>query len=200
MITFSQLEEERRKANEINDCSVKMIASALDITYTQSHNYLSSLGRKPRKGANIYDILNDLKDKGVKFQEVTSQIRRYAKTAKSLKNLNLRGKNLIVLTSKHAFNVKNGNIIDWSENRQLRILQVWEITHIPFMQWDDSEIKPIVSRKQEDFKYGYIYKGEIIKKFKRKPKNPVNRYISRDRSSLGKIQTIDLKNKMIVEY
>lgn len=110
--------------NESNDCSVKALAILTDTAYKVAHSVLSSLGRKPRKGAMLYDMFSAIRSLGWELEEVTDSVN--AKTVKKIATdpAFSRG-HFLVYTSGHVVAVKHGKVEDWSEDRALRVKQVW---------------------------------------------------------------------------
>lgn len=112
--------------NESNDCSVKALAILTDTAYKVAHAVLADLGRKPRKGAVLYDMFSAVRMLGWKREEVTDSV-----TAKTVKKIAsdpvFSHGHFLIYTSGHVVAVKNGKVEDWSEDRALRIKQVWKI-------------------------------------------------------------------------
>lgn len=111
---------------ESNDCSVKALSILTDTAYKVAHSVLESLGRKPRRGAMLYDMISAVRMLGWKTEDVTDSV-----TAKTVKKIAsdpaFSHGHFLLYTSGHVVAVKNGKVEDWSKDRALRIKQVWRV-------------------------------------------------------------------------
>lgn len=100
---------------EQNDCSVRSIANAKNITYEEAHNLLKSLGREDgctTSGAALAAACLRSGGKLKLFQ--IDYIERYSSHAQNLTRYlpYLQTMNFVVIMQQHAFAVVRGNIID----------------------------------------------------------------------------------------
>jgi|TARA_B110000858_G_scaffold102467_1_gene117584 hypothetical protein len=122
---------------EKNDCVVRSIASAADISYRTAHEFCKkSFGRTDKRGTNNMNIVaqmllaetSGLELEGKKFA-VKVLGRRHLKNTYKLKGeIILRQKTLksfvdshkkgtfMVMIAKHALTVKDGEVFDWKSN------------------------------------------------------------------------------------
>lgn len=140
---------------ERNDCAVKALAIATGKTYEQAHGALALRGRNHRKGVDMFTFFNALQDLGFtektvyyhhavqkaeniyyqkceKTQEIAKKMlrSRWAKgrTMKSIEPHLPKCGVYIIETSSHVLCVRAGEIHDWTQNRQHRIVKVHHIT------------------------------------------------------------------------
>ena len=74
----------------------------------------------------LYDMLSAVRMLGWSVEEVTDNIA--AKTVKKIaSDPAFSHGHFLIYTSGHVVAVKNGKVEDWSEDRALRIKQVWKI-------------------------------------------------------------------------
>lgn len=134
--SYSDMIDAAVRMNEINDCSVKALALALNIPYEMAHADLAAHGRKPRSGTYSDQVLNVLRDWGVNMSmafwprnrlswdsllseyNVTNVIRERWTTftiGSMMRDhpITARG-TWIVFVNKHVLTVRNGEILDWT--------------------------------------------------------------------------------------
>ena len=147
---YQKMNRRSDKWSERSDCTVKALAIATGKTYEQAHGALALRGRNFRKGTTMNTVFKALSDLGFTEKEVfcrhfserdhffapdkekAAKYRRSrwakGKTMKSIKpHLPQRGVYLIE-TSTHLLCVRAGEIHDWTNNRQHRIVKVHHIT------------------------------------------------------------------------
>lgn len=150
---YQKMSRRSDRWRERNDCTVKALAIATGKTYEQAHGALALRGRNFRKGTTMDTVFLALSDLGFTEKEVfcrflseqhmnkhltashkekAAKYRRSrwakGKTMKSIKpHLPQRGVYLIE-TSTHLLCVRAGEIHDWTNNRQHRIVKVHHIT------------------------------------------------------------------------
>lgn len=124
--------------SERNDCVVRSLASATGISYRSAHQYCKDeLGRKFKKGTNSQTMSNKFakaERKGLKIDNKEFSITKLGKT--DIKNrYKLKGEEIwrkktlksfmeshpkgsfMVMVAKHALTVKDGELMDWDNNR-----------------------------------------------------------------------------------
>lgn len=96
-------------AHENNDCTVRALANACEVSYQEAHDYMRSHGRKDKKGANsITAYANALIGKyKVSALPISYPIKTVAQTFKA--GLPPR---CIVRVNRHVFAVVNGKVLD----------------------------------------------------------------------------------------
>ena len=117
--------------NEKNDCFVRAVAAATGSHYDAAHSYIKEkFGREKGKGTELVALhMMDLEEKGMNIsgkefavkvlptQKITNSYKLYGeivkrkKTVKSFIKDNPKG-TFIVGVSKHAFTIKDGQLID----------------------------------------------------------------------------------------
>lgn len=103
---------------EDNDCAVRAVAVACDVSYARAHAALASAGRLPGYPTRVNNILEALRELGRAAILRTPR----AKTLRSMCR-ELRGATggVIVITCNHAAGFWDGRCIDWARDRLLRI-------------------------------------------------------------------------------
>lgn len=117
--------------NEKNDCFVRAVAAATGSHYDAAHSYVKeNFGRKEGKGTELVSLhMMNLEEKGMNIsgkdfevkvlptEKITNKYKLYGeivkrkKTVKSFIKDNPKG-TFIVGVSKHAFTIKDGQLID----------------------------------------------------------------------------------------
>jgi len=155
---FEKVKKRSRKWGESNDCTVKALAIATDISYERAHGLLALRGRCYRKGTSMSNVFSAMKELGwtattvvdrpmverherwskMDFKMTTNdkvkkmkKHRLYpAKTIKTLPDyLPSRGI-FLVETATHVLCVRAGQIHDWTKNRRHRIKEIHRISRI----------------------------------------------------------------------
>lgn len=101
--------------NEQNDCSVRSIANAKNITYEQAHNLLKSLGRKDGCTTSDRNVAIGCVTLGGKLKLFQADYQeQYQVVAKTLKRYlpYLQTGVFVVIMSNHTFAMIDGAIID----------------------------------------------------------------------------------------
>ena len=123
--------------NEKNDCVVRSVASAADITYRTAHKFCKDFfGRTDKRGTNNMNIATQMllaettgielegKKFGVKVLGKSRIRNRYKlkgeiiyrkKTLKSFIQNNSKGRYMVMIAN-HALTVKDGEVFDWKTN------------------------------------------------------------------------------------
>ncbi|REK56911.1 MAG: hypothetical protein DWQ49_09390 [Bacteroidetes bacterium] len=179
---FLRLKEAGKNYNERNDCAVKAVAAACDLTYEQAHNLLRSYGRKSGSGTSFDSIIRPAVA-SVGFD----LLRFYAPSAINTMRKILYGVNhsdtYFVLTTnyRHIVCVKRGEVIDFTEGRRHRIHHIFEL--VPNGNELTSATRENISRpvnplnprkrRTSNIRWKLINKdtGIVYKCYKRKPKD-----------------------------
>jgi hypothetical protein len=123
---------------ERNDCVVRSIASAAEVTYTTAHDFCAKVfGRKSKKGVNELVLTSELlkaQDNGLeiggkkfdvyglKKKEVCNKYKLHGeviwrkKTIKSFVQSHPVG-TFLVMVANHALCIKDGELLDWDSNK-----------------------------------------------------------------------------------
>lgn len=126
--------------NEKNDCVVRSLATAAEVSYKTAHDFCSKvLGRIQKRGTDNFAIttqmlnaeMNGLVLEGKKFDvkvlgkkdiknryKVNGDIIWRQKTLKSFVADHPKG-TYMVMVAKHALTVKDGEVYDWNGNKYL---------------------------------------------------------------------------------
>ena len=124
--------------NEKNDCVVRSIASAAEVSYKAAHEFCAKVfGRKEKKGVNGLVLASELlkaQDKGIKIgnkefevyglkkNEVCNKYKLHGeeiwrkKTIKSFVQSHPVG-TFLVMVANHALCIKDGELLDWDSNK-----------------------------------------------------------------------------------
>jgi hypothetical protein len=108
--------------SERNDCTVRALAIACDISYKDAHALLELAGRRPKRGVFIYDALHQLKPllKIEQVFKVDKSTDFHTITAKTFTKRFPKGRYLVNKRG-HAFNVVDGVLIDcWQPGSHIR--------------------------------------------------------------------------------
>ncbi len=121
----------RKAQNETNDCSVIALSIACRTTYKAAHEAMREVGRKNRKGMVTSGILIAVQQAGFKIEGVKKLRQKSGSkfTPKTIGDKLKRGYYLC-FSNNHVFAVVNGDIEDWTNNRQHRINEAYKITRI----------------------------------------------------------------------
>ena len=127
-------------AMETNDCAVIAVALAAGVSYDVAHRTLSKFGRENRKPTMFYQTNAALKELNVRLQCVTDEVqdriparsdrsrrRLTTYTAERFPGVFREGERYLALTSGHILYIEDGKVRDWSNNRSLRIIDLWRI-------------------------------------------------------------------------
>lgn len=129
---------------ENNDCSVKAIAIACGVSYSEAHSACRAAGRTNRNGTPISVSARAIESLGFTIRTVTSLeqraiVNRYPGVHRNLQSITTHHPNrfpqawadahpnMIWVTANHMLAVKDGQVIDWSNSKAMRVLLIWEI-------------------------------------------------------------------------
>jgi len=146
---FDELHGKTAEFAEYNDCAVKAVALLANVSYEIAHATLKELGRPNRHGTYLSQTLAALVKLGCPSMEFFSHrsiIKRYPGQGPGLKNITTHhprrypmiwhnAPNMLLKSQHHIAAFVNGEVIDWSVNRALRVTNI---------------IIPIASREQLD--------------------------------------------------
>ncbi len=130
MHTFEELERVAEAYREKNDCTVKAIAAACDVSYGKAHRTLAKLGRQRGRGTSVACInhaVNALTGVsayvGDSFKEADVGL-----TLNKFRAANPKG-SFIICSRGHAMAVVNGELIDWTAKTagRRKVTNVWRI-------------------------------------------------------------------------
>ena len=125
-VLYSNLERASTEKGERNDCGVKAVAIAADVSYDVAHAALWVHGR-PDNGATPWPALwAALRDCGAVANDITPQRKQWGSVASVVPKLR-RNRTYLVCTRRHILCVKGGQVHDWTEGRRHRILRVWQV-------------------------------------------------------------------------
>jgi len=126
MITFNDCAVISHRLGENNDCTVKAVAIACQVTYDEAHGYLKSLGRKWGRGhhwaGNGHGYTERLDKLGIEGEEIEFK----SKTVKTLARELTKG-HYMVKVRGHVLAIIDGKVEDWTAGRQHRVLKVMKI-------------------------------------------------------------------------
>lgn len=139
---FIKLSGQSMLAGERNDCSVKAVAVALDISYNEAHDLCCLAGRKHGEGMYTKDILAAIQ-RSDKYLTMTSvlpveMIARYPKGHRDvLRNVTTHHPSrfkdnwpegvYLLFSRHHVTAVVDGVVHDWAKGRALRVNKIYQI-------------------------------------------------------------------------
>ena len=127
--TFEDMELLRQIYQETNDCTVKAIAAACDVSYGKAHRTLAKLGRKQGRGVTMATMTQAMERLGfgvnlynaMNHEAIGTTIKRFTRE-------HATGK-YIICSKGHAMAVVNGELIDWTADTagRRKVVSVWEV-------------------------------------------------------------------------
>lgn len=137
---FSSLSTDARDLNEARDCAVKAVALVCDVPYSVAHAALKAEGRKDRKGTRIHQYVEAVRKLGktVEVVDPRSIISTYPSPHNGTKHVTShhprrfakvwdKSRTYLMSTHGHVFVVRNGETLDWSVNKILRVKTIYEV-------------------------------------------------------------------------
>jgi hypothetical protein len=112
-----------RNAIERADCAVRAVAVATGEDYGRTLMYFAACGRKPRSRTRWPVIHAAAKRLGYKLVDWPVDSRTVRTVVKELPE---RG-GFIISVSGHVAGFKDGQLVDWTEGRRHRVLQVFRV-------------------------------------------------------------------------
>lgn len=147
--SFSDLMVAAASMGETNDCTVKAVALICDVPYAAAHAALQQRGRQSRKGTYYDEYLAVIRSFGFEIREWTYSEKReliqsYPGAHKNLRSITThhprrfrqawaphREKRLLFKCARHVAAFRNGELHDWTVNKAMRVLRIWEVTKVP---------------------------------------------------------------------
>lgn len=121
-----KVKTDSKSNNEKNDCAVKAVAIVTNMPYPDIHERMAANGRVPRKGTPMSVTLATLKGLNVWAERVPVPIGMT--TVNRIGTRYLRKGRYLVRTSRHILAVVNGEVMDWTDGRRHRPLEVYKIS------------------------------------------------------------------------
>lgn len=131
-MNFNKAMEYSKSFNESNDCTVKAIAIACDVSYPVAHKALKEQRRVNRRGAFFFQQKDALESLGFKMEPVQLQAKTVVTLGREAETL--KG-SYMVYVKGHVLAVRRGKVEDWTEGRRHKIKEGYKIV-------------PTVSRKE----------------------------------------------------
>lgn len=112
-------------------CAVQVLRHVFGFSYPNANGIAHQFGRKQNRGMNMRQWLPMYltvakKKKRTLIELDASEISSFGKTVKTFSRKCGRG-TYIVWVSGHILAIKDGEVLDWSDGRQLRIKRVWMV-------------------------------------------------------------------------
>jgi hypothetical protein len=155
MVDFDAIRAFYRLAynREDNDCAVRALAVACTVPYEHARDVLTRVGRPPGWGVTLEMLMAGIE--ALSCSAVKRKVK--ARTMHTLcRELRRESGGIIALTRSHVAGFWNGECIDWSRDRLLRITDVFDITrryehnadtqkvcHVNFVHYVDSATRQI---------------------------------------------------------
>ena len=131
-MNFQKVKTAQVANRETNDCSVKAVSIACDVSYSVAHKALRLQGRPNGKGVNMLQIIRAVVSIGYSMERVVFR----AKTVATIgRDSNLYNGYYIANVRGHVAAVVNGKVEDWTDGRRHKLLAVYKI-------------KPVATRKE----------------------------------------------------
>lgn len=143
VIKRREMEAEYRnlsQSRERRDCAVVAHAAAVGCSYAEAHARLKAAGRKDNQGTYQYTSHAAVKMAGKELVQIPQRqfIDRYPGVHKGLRNVTTHhmdrfpevwadGRTYLVHVRGHILCVKNGKVLDWSRNKALRVVDIYEV-------------------------------------------------------------------------
>ena len=129
---------------ERGDCAVKAIAAIAKVPYATAHAALAAQGRKNRSGTYQHQTHGALKALGYRVTEVggIEFLRQYPSPhCFVLRGITSHhpdrfarvwrdGKSYLMHTTSHVLACVNGEVIDWSRNKALRVRWIYRVEKV----------------------------------------------------------------------
>ena len=117
--TFDSLQSDSLAHFEHNDCSVKALAVATGEPYDMCLKALESVGRKPRGGASLSQILLAAINMGYGVREdVDFMWARTMISAEHELRLRKRGRKYMMYVNNHIVGFNGESVVDWTRGRR----------------------------------------------------------------------------------
>lgn len=134
MQQFKDLDVQRERYREHNDCAVKAIAAAYNISYGRAHRQLIKAGRTPRRATSLHQMakaVNALTGNDVTYGEVFAEMICGVKNRQTIGSFckdNPKGV-YIICSRSHAMCVRDGVLIDWTQEGPQRrmVISIYKV-------------------------------------------------------------------------
>lgn len=139
-LSYQSVRMDSSSYGEHNDCTVVAVALLAGVTYAEAHKAMRDEGRKNGKGAYCYQYIKALESFGKKVTAIpqNSIISTFPSPHCNLRSLTThhprrfpkvwpKQKKYLVQTKRHALAIINGETMDWSINKSLRVCNIWEV-------------------------------------------------------------------------
>lgn len=127
---FVESDGGRENHNERRDCTVRAIATAVDLPYEEAHRACARFGRENQKGMRGFHRFMYQACRGEVYEFRGAQFANFesgARTVESFLRLNLKGR-YIVSIKRHVFAVIDGKAYDTGLSKsRSRIDGVWKV-------------------------------------------------------------------------
>lgn len=125
---FNLIERTSNKFGERNDCTVKAVAMACRVSYTEAHVACESLGRRRHKGMQNMHVLFVAKKLGFTLTPVKLKRKNGSKFTQRTVGVKCKNGYYMAFVRGHVLPVINGEVYDWSKGRCFHVREVWKIT------------------------------------------------------------------------
>lgn len=107
---------------ETNDCSVRAIAVAYDLTYFASSEVTYKIGRRRGEGMNLRNFVKYLSQNIVMGKRITymETLPKSLSVSKIMSMDKYKNRNLLLVTYDHIFNLKNGVVYGNTNDNRIR--------------------------------------------------------------------------------
>lgn len=122
--TYKDVHEQSKKHNEHNDCSVRAVALACNVPYSEAHAALHKAGRINRHGARRSQTFAAVRSLG--FELVQINYHRQARTMTTAHRACSNGACLVFVRG-HVAAMVDGKVLDWTDGRKHRVQEIYKI-------------------------------------------------------------------------
>lgn len=142
-LKFDSLHEKAKGMSERLDCSVKAVAILCGVDYEVAHAALEKAGRRFGHGAYTHQIKTAINDLGyrlinIKLADVIANYPGAHKNLQSITNHHPHrfnkvwrdGNNYCFFNATHVAAVINGELIDWSIGRPMRVTSLYKVVKV----------------------------------------------------------------------
>lgn len=212
--TFQSLNNLTNEYGDSNDCVVKAITLITEEPYEKVHNFCRLNGRKFRRGCNGIQMV---KNTGMTLNQIYLRFNKYSPAPYGKTVMNLRGlnphKKYIIFTSSHMLAVVRGKVQDWTEDRQHRILSIYECDtstlNENFLKTEERVVKGKI-RKPRTSKVNWEmhlmdengYTERVVNQYARKPSKVIQdidrTFLRGQPNTKGRLKIYDVKNQSYV--
>ena len=127
MIDYDYVVSKSEEYNEENDCAVRAISIAANISYEKAHELCAKHGRKNREGTLMSIIWRVLNELGFDRGSNTSPDKLTVNQLGKLMALDLFKDTYLVYTKDHVFTVRDQKIHDWTVGRKYKVRYIEKV-------------------------------------------------------------------------